>query len=87
MALSREFIEEFNFSIRAGSNIAKVYFEHHGEQRELLAYTLSIVDDSAPVLTEHSEIRRATMAEIENLDFVDSDRLLIPELKRWVLNV
>jgi 8-oxo-dGTP diphosphatase len=79
-ALIREFREEFAVTVTAGPRIASSSFEHRGVIRELYACLVYITDFDF-VLSEHSAWKWADFAEIEKLDFADSDRKLIPALK------
>lgn len=82
-ALVREFREEMDIAVSVGGFIASAEFTNSGGPVELRAYTVSIPDNPRFVLTEHSGIGWATLDEIERLEFVDSDRLLIPAIKKW----
>ncbi len=85
-AIVREFREEMSVDVKPGALLTSVEFSNkHGPSR-LLAYLIEGIEALPTALTEHSELKWATMAQIENLDFVDSDRLLLPFLKDWVAN-
>ena len=79
-ALCREFLEEFNVSIKTGSLLATTEFYHNAIRFKLNAYQVSFNTGNLH-LTEHSEWRWASIDEIENLDFADSDKKLLPTLK------
>ncbi|MCD1654549.1 (deoxy)nucleoside triphosphate pyrophosphohydrolase [Treponema zuelzerae] len=83
IAIRREFLEEMNIDVSIGELITTVEFTNHAGPSLLHAYHVSIPDHASIVLTEHSELRWATLQEIEELPFVDSDRLLLPEIKKW----
>lgn len=84
MALVREFREEMGVSVKPRELIATVEFSNkHGPVR-LLAYKVEGLDKTPTELTEHTELRWATLEEIAGLAFVDSDSLLLPFLKKWV---
>jgi 8-oxo-dGTP diphosphatase len=78
-ALIREYGEEFGVPIRIGALLGTASFEHHG-LHILHAYRIYFEGRSFK-LTEHTEWRWVRPEEIENLDFVESDRKLIPALK------
>jgi len=82
-ALIREYQEEFGIPITVGPCIAQAEFEHHGQKRQLLAYTVTIPDMNF-VLTEHTQWRWSTIEEIEILDFADSDKKLLPVLRQYI---
>ncbi len=80
-AITREFFEEMGIVVEIGEKIATVSFENKSGTSTLTAYAISIPNTDDIRLTEHSEIRWATLSEIEGLSFVDSDRLLLPMIK------
>jgi 8-oxo-dGTP diphosphatase len=80
-AIKREFFEEMGITVEIGEKIATVSFENKSGTSTLTAYDISIPNADDIRLTEHSEIRWATLSEIERLSFVDSDRLLLPMIK------
>lgn len=84
--LVREFREEFSLAAKPGEHITTVSFENNSGPVELYAYRVFLSLDEKVTLSEHTELAWATMDEIEALDLVDSDRLLIPALKKWCLN-
>lgn len=83
-ALVREFREEFSVEVVAGERIGSAQFTNKNGISELLAYRVDFPDGVDVSLTEHTELRWATLDEIERLSFVDSDRLLFPEVKKWL---
>jgi len=86
MAIKREFREEMGIDVVPGECITTTQFENRNGPVTLLAYRISIPADAEISLTEHSEIRWASLDEIETLSFVDSDRLLLPILKKMVFS-
>ena len=86
MAIKREFREEMGVDVAPGECIATARFENRNGPVTLLAYLIRIPEDAQISLTEHSEIRWASLDEIETLSFVDSDRLLLPILKKMVFS-
>ncbi|GHV74205.1 DNA mismatch repair protein MutT [Spirochaetia bacterium] len=85
-ALIREYREEFGVSIRPGVFLGSACFEHRGINRQVKAYRIFFNDTvdlwSDFTLLEHTQWRWATLPEIEGLDFVDSDRKLLPALQK-----
>ncbi len=83
-ALVREYMEEFGVPITVGNLIAEAEFFHKGKPIALHAYEVIFPeDDYSWVLSEHTEVKWASLEEIETISFVDSDSLLIPEIKKW----
>lgn len=83
-ALQREFFEEMGVDVQVGEQVAVAGFSHRDSQVRLEAYEVFIPDDTTVVLTEHTQLARATLDDIEKMDFVDSDLLLVPLLRRWL---
>ncbi len=79
-ALEREYFEEFAVGVRVGCKLAGAVFEHKGDPVVLSAYAVELLSKDF-VLSEHTEWDWASFADIERLDFADSDLKLIPELK------
>jgi 8-oxo-dGTP diphosphatase len=79
-ALKREYREEFAVEVSVGDFLGSAVFQRRGLERRVNAYRVFF---SAPDLTlaEHAQWRWASLEEIEQLDFVDSDRKLLPALK------
>lgn len=80
-ALVREYQEEFSLCIHTGEKLATAEFEHDNIQRILSAYRIYF-DDAISTMTEHSEWRWASLKEIRQLDFADSDLKLLDELEQ-----
>jgi 8-oxo-dGTP diphosphatase len=74
-ALTREYLEEFGVNIAVGPLLGSATFEHEGT-RALCAYRVTFCSRDF-TLSEHTETKWAGIAEIEALDFVDSDRALL----------
>ncbi len=80
-ALRREYDEEFGVAIRVRLPICEVPFRHGRSDFRLWAYWVDIIaPDGQFTLTEHSESRWASLDEILELDFADSDRKILPYL-------
>jgi 8-oxo-dGTP diphosphatase len=82
-ALKREYREEFGVDITPGDFLGSAAFEHRGIPRLVKAYRIFFTN-TAFTLTEHTQWRWASLTEIEGLDFVDSDRKLLPALQRAI---
>ncbi|MDR2210442.1 MAG: NUDIX domain-containing protein [Spirochaetaceae bacterium] len=80
-ALIREFEEELAAPIRVLSYLGGGEFVHRDTRFTLRAYRVQLLCRSF-TLSAHSQWRWASMAELETLDFADSDRLLFPALSR-----
>jgi 8-oxo-dGTP diphosphatase len=82
-ALVREFAEELGVSIKTGPLLGTAAFEHGGKPYALHAYRI-FFEGREFYPREHDLWRWAEPAEIENLDFAGSDRLLLPALKAYL---
>jgi 8-oxo-dGTP diphosphatase len=81
-ALRREYRDEFGVEVSVGEFLGSALFEHRGAPCQVRAYRVFFAAPaSAFVLTEHTQWRWASLEEIERLDFVDSDRRLLPALR------
>lgn len=83
MSILREFREEMGLDVTIGECITSVDFTNKNGIVHLIAYRIFLPANPSIILTEHSAIKWATLAEIELLEFVDSDRLLLPSIKKW----
>jgi 8-oxo-dGTP diphosphatase len=79
-ALRREYREEFGLEIAVGDYLGSALFKHQGIERQVRAYRV-FFSAANLILTEHTRWRWASFEEIEQLDFVGSDRKLLPALK------
>ncbi|MDR2663610.1 MAG: NUDIX domain-containing protein [Treponema sp.] len=79
-ALIREFEEEFALPVEPLFALGEASFVHKDTRFTLRAYRIKFLS-AEYVLSVHSEVRWAFPAELEGLDFVDSDRLLFPVLQ------
>ncbi len=89
VAIVREMQEEFGITVKVGEKIAEAEFKHNGKVSSLHAYLITVPHDGMEkpyVLTEHTEYRWATLAEIPQLHFVDSDMLLYPQVAKYLAN-
>ncbi|MDR2483815.1 MAG: (deoxy)nucleoside triphosphate pyrophosphohydrolase [Treponema sp.] len=81
-ALIREYQEELGVPVTIGPLLGEASFEYRGLHR-LCAYRVYLPGYDF-TLAEHTEWRWAGLAEIEQLDFADSDRKLLPYLKPYL---
>jgi len=82
-ALIREFREEFETDIDVGEQIAHARFVHKNDPVDLFAFRVYLKsDDICWVLSEHTAVKWVSLDEIPGLDFVDSDLLLLDQLKK-----
>jgi 8-oxo-dGTP diphosphatase len=84
-ALIREYDEEFAVPVALGPLLGTASFEHHGIARQVNAYRIYFTETNFK-LTEHTRWKWASLEEIETLDFVDSDRKLVPDLRKAELS-
>jgi 8-oxo-dGTP diphosphatase len=80
-ALAREYLEEFGVEIAVGDFLGSAVFERRGILHQVRAYRISFSAVNL-VLSEHTQWRWASLEEIGQLDFVDSDRQLLPALQK-----
>lgn len=87
VAIIREMQEEFGITVTVGAKIAEAEFKHNGKVSSLHGYLITVPHDGIEkpyTLTEHTEYRWATLAEIPQLNFVDSDMLLYPQVAKYL---
>ncbi|MDR3168122.1 MAG: NUDIX domain-containing protein [Treponema sp.] len=82
-ALVREYAEEFAVAVQTGPHLGTVFFEHHGVKRILNAYRVYF-SPALCKLSEHTQWLWAVPEDIEQMDFADSDFLLLPQLKPFL---
>jgi 8-oxo-dGTP diphosphatase len=68
--------------VEVGPLLGSASFEHRGQTHTLNAYRIHFLKKEFK-LAEHTEWRWASIEEIEKLDFVPSDRKLLPALKAY----
>jgi 8-oxo-dGTP diphosphatase len=85
-ALKREYREELGVEVVVGDFLGSALFEHRGVQRQVKAYRVFLALTNF-TLAAHTQWRWAALEEIEQLDFVDSDRKLLFALKHKFLSM
>ena len=88
-ALIREFQEEFGIDVVPGQRIAEAVFYHYDQKVDLHAYSIEVPhkgDVKPYVLSEHTEYKWVDIDSIQELDFVDSDKLIYPAVRSFILN-
>ncbi len=86
-AVVREMREEFGVKATPRELIAEGGFEHKGKRCSVRAYAVTLEHDGVAVpyaLTEHTEYKWVRPLEIRDLNFVDSDRQLYPQVLRFL---
>lgn len=87
MAIVREMHEEFGVKAVPGEKITSCSFFHKEKECFLNAYLVQLEHDGIEkpyVLTEHTEYKWVFPKEIENLDFVDSDLKIYPDVLKFL---
>ncbi|MDR2048836.1 MAG: NUDIX domain-containing protein [Treponema sp.] len=79
--LKREYLEELSVPVEVGEKIGEAQFVH-GSTRFFLSALRIIPQSEDFSLKEHSEYRWVTFADLERLDFADSDRQIFPAIKK-----
>ena len=77
-AVAREFKEEFEIAASVRELVGTASFTHKGRERELAAWLIEVEKGATPQLLEHTETSWALPEELDGLDFVESDRKLLP---------
>ncbi|MFW5786379.1 MAG: (deoxy)nucleoside triphosphate pyrophosphohydrolase [bacterium] len=80
-ALRRELAEELGVDARVGPEIARAFFTHRGEEYLLRAFRTDPADFRFR-LTDHDAVRWVAVPDLDDVNFADSDRKLLPELRR-----
>jgi mutator protein MutT len=73
-SLQREFMEEFAMEISVGPCFHVHDFIHRGTLYHLQAFWIYADEPMQWVLNEHQEVRWVSLQELQDLDFVPSDR-------------
>lgn len=82
-AIKREMQEEFSVDVEVGEQIASAEFEHNGKLCYVDAFIVTLAHDGMEkpfVLTEHTEYKWVDIKTIPELNFVDSDLKLYPQI-------
>src|SRR5579871_5847126 len=78
--LKRELAEEFRIQASIGNYFCTSFFEHNGQQWEMIAYLVSSFT-SEFVLYDHKQIKWVTIPELANYDFPEADKPIIDKLQ------
>lgn len=87
MAIVREMREEFGIAAVPGEKITSCSFFHKEKKCFLNAYLVQLEHDGIEkpyVLTEHTEYKWVFPKEIENMNFVDSDLKIYPDVLKFL---
>ncbi len=88
-AVVREFTEEFGIKVKVGPLVANATFRHDDELVNLHAYLIKVPHTGNIFryhLTEHTDYEWIEIDKIQQLNFVDSDLLLYPDVKRYFIS-
>ncbi len=87
MTIVREMREEFGVKAEPGEKITSCSFFHKEKECFLNAYLVQLEHDGLEkpyILTEHTEYKWVFPKEIENLNFVDSDLRIYPDVLKFL---
>ncbi len=87
MTIVREMREEFGVKAEPGEKITSCSFFHKEKECFLNAYLVQLEHDGLEkpyILTEHTEYKWVFPKEIENLNFVDSDLKIYPDVLKFL---
>lgn len=86
-AIKREMQEEFGVNVLVGNKITSSTFEHKGKKCTLDVFEVTFSHDGLLkpfVLTEHTEYKWIDINLIPELDFVDSDLKIYPDVLKYL---
>ena len=86
-AIRREMREEFDVDVTVHEKITEGKFCHNGKDFALEAYRVSVSHDGIEKkykLTEHTEYKWVDINEILSENFVDSDLMIYPDVKKYL---
>ncbi|MBN2050846.1 MAG: (deoxy)nucleoside triphosphate pyrophosphohydrolase [Spirochaetales bacterium] len=78
-ALEREYLEEFQVSVKVGRRLCMGTFSNRGTEYTLMAYAVELIDDDF-VLTEHQRIRWFRLGDLSSRPLARSDRIILDYL-------
>ncbi len=84
-AIIREMSEEFGCGVKIFESLANTSFIHKGKNCTVNAFRVEFENDGLTkpfVLTEHTQADWVSPDQIKNLNFVDSDLALFPQIKK-----
>ncbi len=85
-AIKREMLEEFGCEVTVGEHITSSTFFHKDKECFLDAFEVHFKEDGMEkpfLLTEHTEYKWEDIDKIPSLFFVDSDRAIYEDVKKW----
>jgi 8-oxo-dGTP diphosphatase len=77
--LKRELAEEFGVQAQTGDYFCTSFFEHNGQQAEMIAYLVPFFTGEF-VLHDHKQIKWVTIQELAHYDFPEADKPIIEKL-------
>ncbi len=79
--LERELREELGIDVLVGDYVGSVDFQNGTNEYRLMGFVVTLF--SGPIIPhEHEEIRWIPAGELDHFDLADSDRSLLPQIKR-----
>ena len=79
--LERELREELGIDVLVGDYIGSVDFQNGPNDYRVLSFVVTPLSGEI-ILHEHEEIRWVPAGELDDFDLADSDRSLLPQIKR-----
>ncbi len=81
--LQRELREELGIEVRVGDYIGSIDFHNGPYHYRLLSFAVAPLSDEI-ALHEHEEVRWVAVEGIDRFDLADSDRSILPQIKRYL---
>lgn len=78
-ALCREYLEELSVEIKIKGKLCEGFFSNGKKKYKLIAYKIELLSEDF-VNTEHQKIEWVELAKLENMDFPESDKIIIDYL-------
>ena len=79
--LERELREELGIDVLVGGYVGSVDFKNGPHEYRLLGFVVTPLSGQI-ILHEHEEIKWIPVGELDHFDLADSDRSLLPQIKR-----
>jgi 8-oxo-dGTP diphosphatase len=77
---TRELAEEFGIQAQIGDYFCTSFFEHNGQQWEMITYLVSSFTGEF-ILHDHKQIKWVTIPELAHYDFPEADGPIVDELR------